>query len=55
MIDYVAGLERKSSTIGFVGSLVKELLTIDTIAGWKQEVDLILFVKEVNLSLLTLR
>ena len=55
MMDYVAGLERESLTIGFVGSLVRELLIMDTIAGWKEEVDLFLFLKDVNLFLLTLR
>ena len=55
MMDYVARLEKESLTIGFVGSLVRELLTMDTIAGWKEEVDLFMFLKDVNLFLLTLR
>ena len=55
MMDYVAGLEREALTIGCVGSLVRELLTMDTIAGWKVEVDLFSFLKDVNLFLLTLR
>ena len=55
MMDYVASLERESLTIGCVGSLVREILTIDTIAGWKEEVDMFLFLKDVDLFLLTLR
>ena len=55
MMDYFVGLERESLTIGFVGSLVRELLMMDTIAGWKEKVGLFVFLKDVNLFLLTLR